>query len=234
MGLKTVSMFNMVISFCMLELLPSSSHPIANTNNTVILSSVIDKAVNYSLMSFNTPKNLSIILVSKIMEIMQSKGVQLSYAKKKCKPLEATKLEELFYRQTGLNCVSLTKLNLPTEHNERETYIVTTNSSCLTRVRKDSVCFPSRRKAYCGTSTSVTYLDDLSDNYFPRLVSELKCSGCRWERGHTCNTCGFIEHQKTIKLLKRVPEECEEDGSEKWIIDSKTVTVGIGCSCIRV
>ena len=204
-------------------------------NNTAVLNQVIDKAVNDSLLTLgNSTANLSTVLVSKILEVMQSKGIQLSYIKKSCKALQASKLEELFYHQRGLNCISLSKLNLPGAVPERDTYIVTSDNHCLITMEQDPVCFPQDRKALCGTNTTTRFLDNFKEDYFPRMVSELRCSGCKWERGHSCPTCGYYQHEEAFRLLKRVPNECDELGQEKWIVSSKTVTVGIGCSCLGV
>jgi len=231
--------FILLLEVCMLGQLKRSSYGLPMVappvNNTAVLSQVINKAVNDSLTTLgSSTANLSTVLVSQILQEMLSKGIQLTYIKKSCQAQQASKLAELFYSQRGLNCVTLSKLNLPRVVHERDTYIVTSDNNCLITMEQDPVCFPQDRKALCGTNTSTRFLENFNDDHFPRMVSELRCSGCKWERGHSCQTCGYFQHEETFRLLKRVPNECDEDGKEKWIIDNQTVTVGIGCSCLGV
>lgn len=237
---KVFTMLYTIILLYLIRSLPTNGLPLAsNTDNREVLELVVEKAVNYSLSSFSSSSNLSIILTHKIFEIMQSEGIQISLKEKKCKPQLGTKLKELFHNHLYIsNCVSLTKVSLPilhTEHQkEEDVYIVTTNSSCLTSVRMDTQCFPFRQKAFCETSTVVTNLN-LGEDYFPRFVSNMQCSGCRHaDEDSSCNGCGYKEHRVIYKLLKRVPDLCDETGREVWQVDHVQRWVRAACSCYQL
>lgn len=226
------------IIICLLKLTVISGHPLpASTSTNDVLNSVINKAVNDSMAILSMPQNLSSVLVNRIIQAMKSSGVELVYSKKMCKTLEGNELKNLFYTQTGLRCISLSKLDVPPGIQDRDSYIVVTNSSCLRTQSQDRLCYPFNREGLCGVASSTRFLNTLSDDFFPRFVSDIRCTGCRYEIGRAtqhCRGCAYLPHEETFRFLRRLSNECDSSGKEKWILDSKTMTVGTGCSCLQV
>lgn len=166
--------------------------------------------------------------------------IEVQYKPRKCKPQTNENLKQLFMASPAKSdCITLTKILLPGALVTEEIFIITTNSSCLKRVRMDSNCFPIQNTSHCSTSTNIKYLDQLGEDYFPRFVLDVQCGGCDHENTtEEClalnRGCGYRKHSLKVKLLKRDPDNCDADGFETWAMsDSDFTHVNAGCSCYR-
>lgn len=179
-------------------------------NTTEVLMSVVQEAVNTSsLTSFNLI-NLTSSLTNRLVQIIQEKGIKLSYESEKCFPQTSEYLQKRFKSDINLDGVTLTSINM-------------TKNGCSEEV---SIATPDPAEP---SSTSVIgYFSEFSDDYFPRFSVGVKCSSmCDSEdTGSYCEcTSGYY------RLLKR-KSGCDDDGREVWERENveRTITIACGCS----
>lgn len=216
--------------------------PSSQPNNTKLLESIIKKAVDTSLTIHNSTGDLdcnitSTLLTQKLIELLNNSGIEINKRERRCKPQTGDNLRQLFLAPNNSlrsNCVNVSKVYLP---GGKETFVVTTNSSCLTELVVDSECFPfsfnqTSQPAYCSTSTDIENLSHLGEGYFPQFIIGVKCWGCQLDDQECLNSnnwCGYRQHVEKFTLLKR-SDECK-DGVEVWRPDDKLRKITVGCSC---
>lgn len=207
-----------------------------HSTESEILEYIVKQAVNTSLSGDHSSRNHNLIssLTYNLIEILDSYGVELAYRQGRCRHQSSETLQQLFLQSMNPDCISLAKLLVPGENGKEEVFMITTNSSCSTELRMDSQCFPIGKEAYCSTSTHIQYLD-LGEDYFPQFVVSVQCGGCK-SNDTECldlnNRCWYRNHSVEYSLLKRVPDECDENGRELWEVEPGN-EVNVGCSCMQ-
>lgn len=203
-------------------------------NSSKILESIVQQAVNSSLPGPNSTDgyDLTSSLTNRLLSIMHNRGVEL---RRKCKPQSNENLRHQFLETNLKNkCVTLTSVNVS---RNKEVFAVTTMSDCITSQRMSPECFPDRSEAHCSTRINITDLSHLGDDFFPKFVVSVSCGGCRGKdirNSRECQQakCGYTEHFRSYKLLKRVPNRCDVHGSEVWEGDKELQKVNVACSCL--
>lgn len=121
-------------------------------------------------------------------------------------------------------------------------YILTTSSSCTNDVAINLTCFgTANQQNQCDMETRfqpIVKESRFRENYFPRYMSHMICSGCNRydiECLEEHRRCYAQEKREPFHLLKRMDGQCDENGFEKWQIDSTTVhTAVVACDCLRI
>ena len=199
------------------------------------LTSIVREAVEQSLQNHTNCSITSSHLTQSILTMIDNRNVEL---KRKCTPVSSQSLAQHFMSDIGLetsNCVSLKRISIPGSPQE-EVFVATTNSSCVSNLRKDTVCFTTENSTpYCSISTNITYLGHPGEDFFPRFILSTECGGCR-SGDSSClspanNMCGYTTHSARYRLLKRNTNMCDENGSELWEFEDEPREVSVGCSC---
>ena len=213
------------------------SLPLPNRSNISVWNSIVEEAVEASLpLNRSHDCNLTSVLAQRIVEIIHSRGIEVSPTR--CRPRTSEDMRILFMRERDRSkCVTLTRVLVPgLENSGREVFVATTNSSCLPYMKMSNVCFEDKPR--CSMSTDIRYINTLSEDYFPRFELGVQCAGCR-ESDTDCleanDMCAFGEHIQAYRLLRRDPERCDENGLERWIPDQDNLRyINVGCSCYQV
>lgn len=216
-------------------LLPSSTISHETIEDRTALKPVVEEAVRETSTTCNnlTSNDITDDLTNNIVQKFEEKGLSVA---NKCKPQTNQKLRELFEANRGSTCITLTSINLPHQGSTKEVFMVSTTSSCSGTLRVDAQCSEGD-VARCSSNTTMEYITDHTQEYFPRFILSVKCGECSksdTECLNRNNRCASVAHNKMFKLLKRVEDECDDEGFEKWEADTEDKHINVGCSCRHV
>lgn len=224
------------------------AYSIPSTSNMTLSSSsqlqvVVECAVNdsISVLGDNVILNVNNTLefVNTIVRNLVDAGVT---APLQCKPKPGNALKQQFLdnlqaenteTHDGNACLRLDEVPELGDNG----YILTTSSSCKDDVSINLTCFGAKyqqNQCFMETTFQTIVEESFRENYFPRYMSQMTCRGCSPFDTQCLNKhrgCYADERRQLFYLLKRVEGQCDENGFEKWQIDSTQHTAVVACGC---
>lgn len=222
-----------------------------NTMTTNQLRTVVQQAVSSSVETLGTNTTLNNDTTCQLVNNIVDKLLEAGVRTPKCKPrtleqlkqqfLESTLNSDGFSSQSNGNCLGLEKLTGFRD----DIYYITTSSSCSSTARNiqnihiDPVCYGNGNHSHCSMDTElqpiVNNLVEL-ENYFPQYMLQIVCRGCKRNDDHCLeehNNCYVYEKKSPgFHPLKRsATDECDDNGYEKWELDTKQLKAVVACSC---